>query len=98
MIRVILPAHLRVLANVKGEITLDVGEATTQQAVLDQLEARYPVLKGTMRDQRTRQRRPFIRFFACEEDLSHDGPEAPLPEAVVSGREPFVVVGAMAGG
>ncbi len=98
MIRVVLPAHLRVLANVKGEISLDVEGQASQQALLDELEARYPVLRGTIRDQQSKQRRPFIRFFACEEDLSHEGPSAPLPDAVVCGREPFFVVGAMAGG
>jgi molybdopterin converting factor small subunit len=98
MIRVVLPAHLRVLANVKGEIALDVKGQATQQALLDELEARYPVLKGTIRDQQSKQRRPFIRFFACEEDLSHEGPAGRLPDAVACGREPFFVVGAMAGG
>jgi hypothetical protein len=98
MIRVVLPAHLRVLANVKGELALEVTGEATQESLLDELEARYPVLKGTIRDRQSKQRRPFIRFFACEEDLSHAGPEASLPDAVVCGREPFVVVGAMAGG
>jgi hypothetical protein len=98
MIRVVLPAHLRVLANVKGEVTLEVKGRMTQRALLDELEARYPALRGTIRDQQTKKRRPFIRFFACEEDLSNGGPDAPLPDAVECGREPFVVVGAMAGG
>jgi hypothetical protein len=98
MIRVVLPAHLRTLANVKGEVTLEIPDPVTQVAVLDELEARYPVLRGTIRDQASKQRRPFIRFFACEEDLSHDSPRSSLPDAVIAGREPFVVVGAMAGG
>jgi hypothetical protein len=98
VIRVVLPAHLRTLANVKGEIALDVACPVTQRSLLDELEERYPVLKGTIRDQATKRRRAFIRFFACEDDLSHDAPEAALPDAVVTGREPFVVVGAMAGG
>jgi hypothetical protein len=98
MIRVVLPAHLRVLANVQGEITLEVKGPATQRALLDELEASYPVLRGTIRDQQTMRRRPFVRFFACEEDLSHDGPEAPLPDDVECGREPFIVLGAMAGG
>ena len=98
MIRVWLPAHLRTLARVAGEIELVVEGAVTQQSVLDALEARYPMLRGTIRDQVTRQRRPFIRFFACQEDLSHDSPDTPLPEAVASGNEPFLVVGAIAGG
>ena len=100
MIRVALPAHLRTLAHVDGEVQLDVdGSPTaTQRAVLDALEHRYPVLRGTMRDQTTHERRPFVRFFACEEDLSHESPDAPLPDDVASGREPFLVIGAMAGG
>lgn len=98
MIRVVLPAHLRTLARVDGEVTLEVGGPVTLGAVLDALEARYPVLRGTIRDQSTEQRRPFVRFFACEQDLSHDPPEVPLPEAVRTGAEPFLVVGAMAGG
>ncbi len=98
MIRVALPAHLRTLANVKGEVALDVPGPVSQMSVLDQLEERYPVLRGTIRDQATKQRRPFIRFFACENDLSHDSPHASLPDAVACGREPFVVIGAMAGG
>ena len=98
MTRVILPAHLKHLIHVAGEVDLDVAAPICQRSILDALEALYPVLRGTIRDHATKQRRPFIRFFACEEDLSHDAPDAPLPEAVVSGREPFVVVGAMAGG
>ncbi len=98
MIRVALPAHLRTLARVNGEVKVHVEAPVTLGAVLDALEAEYPMLRGTIRDQVTRQRRPFLRFFACEEDLTHDGPEAPLPEAVVTGAEPFLVVGAMAGG
>jgi sulfur-carrier protein len=98
MIRVVLPAHLRTLARVDGEVKLDVATPATQGAVLDALEARYPMLRGTIRDQVTRQRRAFIRFFACEQDLSNDPPDTPLPEAVTNGHEPFLVVGAMAGG
>jgi molybdopterin synthase sulfur carrier subunit len=98
MIRVILPAHLRTLARVDGEVKVDVAEPATVGAVLDALEAAYPMLRGTIRDQVTRQRRAFLRFFACEQDLSHEPPEAPLPEAVVTGAEPLLVVGAMAGG
>jgi sulfur-carrier protein len=98
MIRVVLPTHLRKLAHVDGEVTLDVGGRVTQRAILDALEARYPMLRGTIRDQVTQRRRPFVRFFACEEDLSHEPPDAPLPDAVTTGREPFLVVGAMAGG
>jgi molybdopterin synthase sulfur carrier subunit len=98
MIRVMLPAHLRTLARVDGEVQLDVGDQVTQRSVLDALEARYPVLRGTIRDQVTQQRRPFVRFFACEEDLSHESPDAPLPAAVSSGVEPFFVIGAIAGG
>ena len=98
MIRVILPAHLRTLARVDGEVTLEVDGEVTQRSVLDTLESRYPMLRGTIRDQVTQQRRAFVRFFACEEDLSHEPPEAPLPEAVATGAEPFLVVGAMAGG
>ena len=98
MIRVVLPAHLRTIANVHGEVTLDVDGDITQRSVLDALEARYPTLRGTIRDQSTQQRRAFVRFFACEEDLSHNQPDDPLPEAVAAGREPFLVVGAMAGG
>jgi molybdopterin synthase sulfur carrier subunit len=98
MIRVILPTHLRTLAHVDSEVELDVEGQATQRAVLDALEARYPMLRGTIRDQVTHQRRAFIRFFACEQDLSHAPPDAPLPDAVAMGAEPFLVVGAMAGG
>jgi molybdopterin synthase sulfur carrier subunit len=98
MIRVVLPAHLRTLAKENGEVKLDVEGAVTQRSVLDALEARYPALIGTMRDHVTQQRRPFVRFFACEEDLSHESQDAPLPEKVASGEEPFLVVGAIAGG
>jgi molybdopterin synthase sulfur carrier subunit len=98
MIRVALPAHLRTLAHVDGEVTLDVEGQATLRSVLDALEAGYPMLRGTIRDHVTQQRRPFVRFFACAEDLSHEGPDVPLPDAVVSGAEPFLVVGAMAGG
>ena len=98
MIRVVLPAHLRTLARVGGEVELDGADLGTQRAVLDALEARYPVLRGTIRDHGTGQRRAFVRFFACEQDLSHEPPDAPLPDAVVTGAEPFLVVGAMAGG
>lgn len=98
MIRVVLPAHLRTLAHVSGEVTLDVEGAVTQRSVLDALEARYPMLRGTLRDQVTQQRRPYVRFFACEQDLSHEPLDAPLPDAVAMGAEPFLVVGAIAGG
>jgi sulfur-carrier protein len=98
MIRVILPHHLRNLAHVSGEVTLEVEGPVTQRSVLDALEARYPMLRGAIRDHVTRQRRPFLRFFACEEDLSHESPDAPLPDAVASGAEPFIVIGAIAGG
>lgn len=98
MIRVILPAHLRRLARVEGEVELEVTGAVTPRAVLDALEARYPVLCGTIRDHVTQERRPFLRFFACEEDVSLDSPDAPLPKAVAEGVEPFMVVGAIAGG
>jgi hypothetical protein len=98
MIRVVLPYHLRSLAKVGAEVQLDVEGPATQRSVLDALEARYPVLCGTIRDHGTLQRRPMLRFFACEEDLSHEPPDAPLPEAVISGKEPFFVVGAIAGG
>jgi len=98
MIRIVLPAHLRTLAQVDGEVELAVEGQITQRSVLDALEARYPMLRGTLRDQVTKQRRPFVRFFACEEDLSHESPDAPLPEAVVKGAEPLLVVGAVAGG
>jgi molybdopterin synthase sulfur carrier subunit len=98
MIRVVLPAHLRVLAQVGGEVSVDVGTPATLGSALDALEDAYPVLRGTIRDRRTGQRRPFVRFFACEEDLSHDPPDGELPPAVVAGTEPLLVVGAMAGG
>lgn len=98
MIRVVLPAHLRTLAQVNGEVTLDVPGEATLSSVLDALETSYPVLRGTIRDHATARRRPFIRFFACEEDLSHEAPDAALPDAVVRGAEPFLIVGAMAGG
>ena len=99
MIRVVLPPHLRTLANVvDAEVTLDVDGTATQRSVLDALEARYPMLRGTIRDHVTRQRRPCLRFFACEQDLSHEPPDAPLPDAIASGVEPFLVVGAIAGG
>ena len=98
MIRVVLPPHLRKLARVEREVQIEVVGPVTQLAVLDALEARYPVLRGTIRDHVTQQRRPFVRFFACEQDLSHDAPDAPVPEAVATGAEPFMVVGAMAGG
>ena len=98
MIRVVLPYHLRTLARVDGEVTLDVEGQTTQRSVLGALEARYPMLRGTIRDHVTERRRPFLRFFACEQDLSHELPDAPLPDAVASGAEPFFIVGAIAGG
>ena len=98
MIRVVLPANLRKLAQVEGEVKLDIAGLVTQRSVLDALEARYPMLRGTIRDHVTQQRRPLVRFFACGEDLSHEPPDAPLPEAVSTGAEPFLVVGAIAGG
>ena len=98
MIRVVLPAHLRTLARVTGEVKVDVSGKATQRAVLDALEASYPALRGTIRDQVTLERRAFVRFFACEEDLSQDSPDDPLPEPVAAGAEPFMIVGAMAGG
>jgi molybdopterin synthase sulfur carrier subunit len=98
MIRVILPPHLRTLVHVGGEVKLELDGCPTQRSVLDALEARYPMLCGTIRDQVTQQRRPFLRFFACEQDLSHDPPDTPLPEAVASGAEPFLIIGAIAGG
>lgn len=98
MIRVVLPAHLRTLARVTGDVELPVTRPVTQQSVLDALEDRYPVLRGTIRDHVTQQRRAFVRFFACEQDISHDQPDTPLPEAVATGEELFLIVGAMAGG
>ena len=98
MIRVILPQHLRTLAHVGSEVTLDIPGQATLRSVLDTLETRYPMLRGTIRDHVTLERRPFLRFFACEEDLSHQSPDTPLPQAVVSGAEPLVVLGAIAGG
>jgi hypothetical protein len=98
MIRVELPPHLRTLAKVKGEVAIDVEGDVTQRSVLDALEARYPMLKGAIRDHVTRERRAFLRFFACGQDLSHESPDAPLPEEVASGKEPFLVIGAIAGG
>jgi sulfur-carrier protein len=98
VIRVTLPAHLRTIAKVSGEVTLDVAGPVTPQAILDELEARYPVLLGTIRDRRSGQRRAFVRFYACSEDRSHDPVDAPLPEEVAAGKEPFMIVGAMSGG
>ena len=98
MIRVILPPHLQTLAQVRGDVELEVEGQATQRSVLDALEARYPMLRGTIRDHVTGQRRPFLRFFACEEDLSHESPDAPLPDAVASGAEPFFIIAAIAGG
>ena len=98
MIRVVLPAHLRKLARVDGEVTLAVPPPVTQRAVLDALEDRFPMLRGTIRDHDSQRRRPFVRFFACQEDISHESPDAPLPAPVVDGAEPFLIVGAMAGG
>lgn len=98
MIRVILPTHLRTLANTDREVQLDVKSPVTQRSILDALEARYPMLVGTIRDHATQQRRPLVRFFACEEDVSHEPPDAPLPETVAAGKEPFFIVGAIAGG
>jgi molybdopterin synthase sulfur carrier subunit len=98
MIRVVLPAHLRKLAHVDGEVKLDVEGQVTQRSVIDAIEARYPMLKGTIRDHVTQKRRAFVRFFACGEDLSHEPPDAPLPNAVATGAEPFMIVGAIAGG
>jgi len=98
MIRVVLPAHLRALARINGEVALDVAGQVTQRSVLDELEGRYPVLRGTIRDYGNGRRRAFVRFFACERDLSHEQPDAPLPEAVATGAEPYLIVGAMAGG
>ena len=98
MIRVVLPAHLRTLARVDGEVKLDIEGPVTQRSILDALEGRYPMLRGTIRDHVTLKRRPFVRFFACGEDLSHESADAPLPDAVATGAEPFLIVGAMAGG
>ena len=98
MIRVMLPQHLRTLAHIGAELTIEVESPVTQRSVLNAIEARYPMLRGTIRDHDTQQRRPFLRFFACEEDLSHESPDAPLPDAVASGREPFLIIGAIAGG
>ena len=98
MIRVVLPAHLRKLAGTGAEVTLAVEPPITARAILDALEARYPMLRGTVRDHVTRRRRPYVRFFACEQDVSHDDPDAPLPAAIATGAEPFLVVGAMSGG
>ena len=98
MIRLVLPQHLRTLAQVKGEVQLEVKGQVTQRTVLDALEARYPMLRGTIRDHETLRRRAFLRFFACEEDLSHESPDAALPEKVASGAEPFLIIGAIAGG
>jgi len=98
VIRVVLPAHLRTLAKVGGQVELTVAGPVTQRSILDALEARYPMLQGTIRDHVTQERRAFVRFFACQEDLSHESPDAPLPDAVASGAEPFLVVGAIAGG
>ena len=98
MIRVVLPPHLRTLARVDGDVELDVNATVTQRSILDELETRYPMLSGTMRDHVTQLRRPLVRFFACGEDLSHESPDAPLPQAVAKGSEPFVIIGAIAGG
>jgi hypothetical protein len=98
MIQVVLPAHLRTLAGLKGDVSLDITGPVTQRSVLDALEARYPMLEGAIRDHGTLQRRPFVRFFACEEDWSHESPDTPLPDRVASGAEPFYIVGAIAGG
>jgi len=98
MIRVVLPPHLRGLARISGEVKLEMDGQPTLRMVLDSLEARYPMLQGTIRDHVTQQRRPFLRFFACEEDITHESPDAPLPESVVAGKEPLLIVGAIAGG
>lgn len=98
MIRIVIPYHLRELANINGEVQLDIEPPITQRTVLDALEVRYPVLRGTIRDHVTRERRPFLRFFVCEQDWSHESPDTPLPAIVASGAEPFLVVGAIAGG
>ena len=97
-IRVVLPPHLRTLAKINGDVELDVKGQVTQRSILDALEARYPMLRGTIRDHVTQQRRPFLRFFACEGDLSHESPDAPVPDEVASGKEPFFIIGAIAGG
>ena len=97
-IRVVLPAHLRTLAKVTGEVSLQIEGPITQRTILDALESRYPTLSGTIRDHHTRQRRPFLRFFVCSEDLSHEAPDAPLPKEITSGAEPFLIIGAIAGG
>jgi len=98
LIRVVLPAHLKTLAHADGEVKLEVAGQVTQRSVLDALEARYPMLRGTIRDHGTQQRRAFLRFFACEQDLSHESPDAPLPDEVAAGKEPFLIIGAVAGG
>jgi hypothetical protein len=98
MIRVVLPAHLRTLARIDGDVEIELTGPVTQRAILDAIEVRYPMLRGTIRDHVTQRRRPFVRFFACAQDLSHESPDAPLPDAVAAGTEPFMVVGAMAGG
>ncbi len=98
MIRVVLPPHLKMHANINGEVALDIQGAVTQRSVLDALEERYPVLRGAIRDHTTQRRRPFLRFFACQRDLSHTSPDAPLPEAVAAGSQPFLIIGAIAGG
>jgi len=98
MIRVVLPPHLRVLAHIEGEVELDVKAEATQRSVLDALEARYPTLRGTVRDQVTQKRRAFLRFYACQQDLSNESPDTPLPNEIVTGKEPFLVIGAIAGG
>jgi hypothetical protein len=98
MIRVVLPAHLRKLAQIEGEVQVEVAGPVTQRSVLDAVEARYPMLRGTVRDHATQKRRAFVRFFACGQDLSHESPDAPLPESIATGAEPFLVIGAIAGG
>jgi hypothetical protein len=98
MIRVVLPQHLKTLARVDGEVTLAVDAPVTQRSILDALEARYPMLRGTVRDHATQRRRPLVRFFACEEDVTHDSPDEPLPQAIATGTEPFLIIGAIAGG
>jgi len=98
MIRVVLPAHLRTLGRIEGEVQLQVEGQVTQRSIIDALEAQYPMLSGTIRDHVTQQRRPYVRFFACEQDLSHESPDAPLPDAVVTAAEPFLIIGAIAGG